>query len=154
MRGWDHPDILSLEWVAQTDVPKVLYGADILFLPYSFREGSRHLVETAFPSKTADYLAAGKPILVVGPPYSTLVQYASEEGFAEVVTEPNVDMLAHAIQRIVLFPEHARMLAARAHDVFYRNHDIERQRRDFRALLQMAVSGNGNRRVGARLRPC
>jgi glycosyltransferase involved in cell wall biosynthesis len=154
VRGWDHPDILSLEWVAQTDVPKVLYGADILFLPYSFREGSRHLVETAFPSKTADYLAAGKPILVVGPPYSTLVQYASEEGFAEVVTEPNVDMLAHAIQRIVLFPEHARMLAARAHDVFYRNHDIERQRRDFRALLQMAVSGNGNRRVGARLRPC
>lgn len=151
-RGWDHPDILNLGWVPQTDVQKHLGSADILFLPYSFRERSRHVVETAFPSKTADYLAAGRPILVVGPPYSTLVQYASEEGFAEVVTELNVDMLAQAIQRM-LFPDHAAMLAARAHDVFYRNHDIERQRRDFRTLLQMTVSGDGNRRGGEQLRP-
>jgi len=152
--GWDHPDILNLGWVTQADVPKLLGSADILFLPYSFREGSRHMVETAFPSKTADYLAAGKPILVVGPPYSTLVQYASEEGFAEVVTELNVDMLAQAIQRIILFPDHAAMLAARALDVFCRNHDIERQRRDFHTLLQMTVSGNRSRRAGAGLRPC
>ncbi len=155
VHGWDHPDILNLRWAAQADVPKLLAGADILFLPYSFRESSRHMVETAFPSKTADYLAAGKPILVVGPLYSTLVQYASEEGFAEVVTELNVDMLARAIQRILLFQEHAAMLAARAHDVFCRNHDIERQRRDFCTLLQMIASGNGSHRVGARrLGPC
>ena len=152
-RGWDHPDILNLGWVAQTEVPKLLGSADILFLPYSFRQGSRHMVETAFPSKTADYLAAGKPIVVIGPLYSTLVQYASEEGFAEVVTELNVDTLAQAIQRIIQFPDHAGMLVARAHDVFYRNHEIERQRRNFRTLLQMAVSGNGNPRIGERLRP-
>jgi glycosyltransferase involved in cell wall biosynthesis len=153
-RGWDHPDILTLGWVDQTHVPELLGSADILFLPYSFRESSRHMVETAFPSKTADYLAAGKPILVVGPPYSTLVQYAREEGFAEVVTEPSVDMLALAIQRIILCPDHAAMLAARAHDAFYRNHDIERQRRDFRTLLQIAVSGNGHRRGGEGPRTC
>ena len=44
-------------------------------------------METAFPSKIADYLAAGKPILVFGPRYSSLVRYASEQGFAEIVDE-------------------------------------------------------------------
>ncbi len=58
--GWDHEDIVCRGWVPQSELASVLSSADILFLPYSFLEGSRDAVETAFPSKTADYLCSGQ----------------------------------------------------------------------------------------------
>jgi len=131
-----HPDVVVKNWVMQSEMPGVLAGADILFLPYSFLESSRHAVETGFPSKTADYLAAGKPVLVFGPPYSTVVHYALEEGFAEVVTECSADALTRAIERVLLAPGHGAALRAKALEVFFRNHDIDRQRAQFRLLLQ------------------
>jgi len=132
----NHPDVVVKNWVMQSEMPGVLAGADVLFLPYSFLESSRWAVETAFPSKTADYLAAGKPVLVFGPPYSTVVHYALEEGFAEVVTECSADALTRAIERVLLAPGHGAALRAKALEVFFRNHDIDRQRAQFRLLLQ------------------
>jgi glycosyltransferase involved in cell wall biosynthesis len=132
----NHPDVVVKNWVMQSEMPGVLAGADILILPYSFLESSRHAVETGFPSKTADYLAAGKPVLVFGPPYSTVVHYALEEGFAEVVTECSADALTRAIERVLLAPGHGAALRAKALEVFFRNHDIDRQRAQFRLLLQ------------------
>ena len=134
-RGWDHPGIVVRGWVPQPELPGELSRADILFLPYSFLEGSRGAVETAFPSKTADYLAAGKPILVFGPKYSSLVRYASEQGFAEIVDEFSPDALARGIQRIVFSPSYRETLAARALEVFSANHDIKCQQRKFYTTL-------------------
>ena len=102
--GWDHPSISVHGWVSQQELQGVLQSADILFLPFSFSERVRYAVESAFPSKTADYLAAGKPILVFGPPYSSLVHYGAQEGFAEIVTEFSADALARGIHHIVASP--------------------------------------------------
>jgi hypothetical protein len=104
-------------------------------LPYSFSAEAREAVETAFPSKTADYLAAGKPILVLGPAYSTLVRYASQEGFATIVDEFNEEALARSIQQIVASPAYREQLVTKALSVFSANHDIRQQRSRFYATL-------------------
>jgi len=135
-RGWDRHGIVSRGWVPQSELPQVLSSADILFLPYSFLESSRGAVETAFPSKIADYLAAGKPILVFGPRYSSLVRYASEQGFAEIVDEFSPAALASSIQKIVFSPTYKERLAARALEVFAANHDIRCQRQKFYLTLE------------------
>jgi glycosyltransferase involved in cell wall biosynthesis len=121
--------------VQQGQLRKALQEADILFLPYSFLSGSRHSVETAFPSKMADYLAAGKPILIFAPASSTLARYAAEERFAELVTECDLPILAAAVRKLTLSPPRRRMLAERALAAFRRNHDIGRQRRRFYQLV-------------------
>jgi hypothetical protein len=59
-----------------------------------------------------------------------------EEGFAEVVTECSADALTSAIERVLLAPGHGAALRAKALEVFFRNHDIDRQRAQFRLLLQ------------------
>lgn len=138
-RGWDRYDIVCRGWVPQSELPKVLSSADILFLPYSFLESSREAVETAFPSKTADYLAAGKPILVFGPRYSSLVRYASEQGFAEIVDEFSPAALARSIQKIVSSPIYRERLAARALEVFSANHDMRCQQQKFYLTLERIV---------------
>jgi glycosyltransferase involved in cell wall biosynthesis len=133
--GWDHADVIYKGWVTQSELSGALAEADVLFLPYSFLEGSRAAVETAFPSKTADYLAAGKPLLVFGPPYSSLVRYASEYGFAEIVDEFSLTALAQGIRNIACSPDYRAGLAVKAFNVFRSNHDIETQRRNFYLTL-------------------
>lgn len=137
--GWNHPSIVIHGWVAQAELTAVLCKADILFLPFSFAPAESHTVKTAFPSKTADYLASGTPILVFGPKYSTLVAYARREGFGEIVTEPDGDLLGQAIQRIVRDPAHREALRQRALAVFAKYHDISQQRADFVRLLNTIV---------------
>jgi len=140
--GWDHPSISVHGWVSQQELQGVLRAADILFLPFSFSERVRYAVESAFPSKTADYLAAGKPILVFGPLYSSVVHYGAQEGFAEIVTEFSADALARGIHNIVAFPEHRDALACRALEVFSQNHDIDRQRNQFLVVLNTLTGGS------------
>jgi glycosyltransferase involved in cell wall biosynthesis len=133
--GWNHDDLVIHPWAAQNELPDVLSKADILFLPFSFSSAARHSVETSFPSKTADYLASGTPILVLGPNYSTLVAYAGREGFAEIVSEAHADALARAIRRIVANPAYRQALSSRALQVFSQYHDIRKQRTEFMDVL-------------------
>jgi glycosyltransferase involved in cell wall biosynthesis len=86
--GWAH-DLINLRgWVSNLELRRALCRADILFLPASFAKEEVAVVVAGFPTKTADYMASGRPILVFGPEYSSLVRYARETGFAEVVSEP------------------------------------------------------------------
>ena len=137
--GWDHPNIVAKGWVSQSELAREFSSADVLFLPYSFSKISRQAVETAFPSKTADYLSGGKPILVFGPKNSSLVRYASEQGFAEIVDEFNGAALAHGIQKIAFSPSHGERLATRAREVFLANHDIKCQRNKFYLTLERII---------------
>jgi len=137
--GWKCPGIVNRGWAAQSELPKILSQADILFLPYSFLPVARNSVETAFPSKIADYLAAGTPILVFGPKYSSLVRYAREQSFAEIVDEFSPTALARSIQKITFSPGDRQRLAAKAREVLSANHDMERQRRRFYRTLQQVI---------------
>jgi glycosyltransferase involved in cell wall biosynthesis len=133
--GWQDPRISVRGWVSQNELHNVLADADLLFLPFSFSESARYAVERAFPSKTADYLAAGRPILVFGPRYSSLVRYAEEQQFAEVVDEFDESVLARGIERILLDSGYRSQLCRRSLAVFEQNHNIARQRKDLRSLL-------------------
>jgi glycosyltransferase involved in cell wall biosynthesis len=140
--GWDHPDLVINDWVSQDELANVLRRADILFLPFSFSPAARHAVETAFPSKTADYLASGRPILVFAPSYSSLAKYAGREGFAETVIDFSPDALARGIQKITLSDGRAEALVSRALQVFSEHHDIRQQRIQFTDMLNRIAGRN------------
>ena len=141
--GWDHPDIVAKGWMSQSELASEFFGADIFFLPYSFSKISHDAVETAFPSKAADYLAGGKPILVFGPKDSSLVRYASEQGFAEIVDEFSGAALARGIQKIAFSPSYQKKLTARALEVFSANHDAKRQQHKFYLTLARIICAAG-----------
>ena len=137
--GWEDERIHGKPWVPQQQLPAVLRQADVLYLPYSFGPGQLRFVQTSFPSKLADYLAAGKPVLICAPSESGIVAYAREGGFAEVVDRPSEDLLAAALLRLAASPEHRQRLAARGLQVFAANHDIARQQRQFVACITRLV---------------
>jgi hypothetical protein len=133
--GWAHDFINLRGWVSNSELRRALCRADVLFLPASFAKEEIAVVIAGFPTKTADYMASGRPILVFGPEYSSLVRYAREYGFAEVVTEASDDALAMGIRDIVNSPTHKRELVSMALTVLSMNHDIFKQRQKFQQLV-------------------
>lgn len=133
--GWEHERVKVQGWVGQAELASALATADILYLPFSFREDERFATEQAFPSKTADYLKSGKPILICAPPYSSLVRYARQFGFAEIVDEPDGDRLAQSIALIWNSARYREELGTNSRAALKANHDIKKQRAEFKELL-------------------
>jgi hypothetical protein len=71
-----------------------------IFLPYTFKEEHRLMVSTSFPSKLAESLAAGRPLLVYGPAYASLPRYFLENSLPLCITSPSQLMFGlHQIER-------------------------------------------------------
>ena len=60
----------------------------VLLIPYSFSADMRTMVSTAFPTKLADTLPTGRPVLVYGPPYASVPRYFLENRLPLCVTSP------------------------------------------------------------------
>jgi glycosyltransferase involved in cell wall biosynthesis len=133
--GWQHERIKFRGWVSQDELKAALLTADILYLPFSFREEERYATSQAFPSKTADYLKSGKPILICAPPYSSLVRYGREFGFAEIVEAPCEEQLAASIGRIWASAQYREELRRKSEVALKANHDINKQRLEFTRLI-------------------
>lgn len=129
-------------WLSQGRLQGELLRATVLFLPFSFAPSEAYVTSTAFPTKTTNYLASGRPILVMGPPGSTTVRYATQEKFAEVVDTPDPEALLQALVRLWRSPERRETLVQRAQETLRRNHNIVAQRAEFReAVTALAQAG-------------
>jgi glycosyltransferase involved in cell wall biosynthesis len=125
--------------VEHRDIAGVLFEADVAFLPLSFEPDMRHVVETSLPSKIAEYLAAGLPILVHAPPSSTVARYCREQNCGLVVDEPSETSLRSALMRLSTDSALRAALSATALETARKNHDARRIAPDF--LRQLSSLG-------------
>ncbi|HET7538014.1 MAG TPA: glycosyltransferase, partial [Candidatus Didemnitutus sp.] len=87
--------------------------ADVVFVQMTFDPSEKRNMEICFPSKLAEYSAAGLPVLIHGPEYSSAVQWAREHpDAAEVVTQEGSDALRVAVERLQ-DPKRREILARR-----------------------------------------
>jgi glycosyltransferase involved in cell wall biosynthesis len=112
--------------VKHKDIASVIAEADVAFLPLSFEADMRHIVETSFPSKIAEYLAGGVPILVHAPSYSTVAKYCREHSCGLVVDEPSEALLRDALIRLSTDAALRETLAAKALETARENHAADR----------------------------
>jgi glycosyltransferase involved in cell wall biosynthesis len=112
-------------WVPLEQIPARLAEAHLSTILVSFSEtgNTRQLVETSLYTKTVDYLAAGRPVLVVSPPYSAEVDYFG--GMTAVVTELDKGKIVSALRRLVDDREYADGLVARGLDLVRERHSLE-----------------------------
>jgi hypothetical protein len=70
------------------------------YLPFSFSESLRILVSTSFSCKSAEYFAAGRPILVYGPAYSSTARHFIENDLPLVeTTQGGLEKLISAVEK-------------------------------------------------------
>ena len=109
--------------------------ADILLLPLGFATPYPEIVRTAVPTKTAEYLAAGRPVLAHAPADSYVATLATRDGAAALVTTPDPAQLAAAILRIAGDADYRRALIAGASCAAQKYHSHEVTTARFRAVL-------------------
>jgi glycosyltransferase involved in cell wall biosynthesis len=119
----DLPEWCTVEPVSSDDVPDRLVRAEVLFLGLSFDRRWRHVVDLAFPTKLAEYLAAGRAIVVHAPPESTAVRYVVENRCGLTVTTPEVAPLVDALRFASSDAIDVDQLAQNAREVALANHD-------------------------------
>jgi glycosyltransferase involved in cell wall biosynthesis len=125
-------------------LPSVLAQADVLFLPESFSVDPRK-IELSISTKCHLYMMSGSPVLAYGPPYSGTIDYGRREGWAEVVTERDVQQLRRALLKLIGDPQFCSQLISQAKEVARRNHDLMRCREFFR----QAINGVSLRKADA-----
>lgn len=128
--GLTSKSVLVRPFARGGELAEAISSADVLLLPYSFRPEMREIVSTSYPTKAADYLASGVPVLVHAPNYSTIAQAAAKEGWAAVVAEADPNSILRALQSL-LDPAVAGSLLVRASAIAAQRHSIERNRADF-----------------------
>jgi glycosyltransferase involved in cell wall biosynthesis len=135
-QGITGPKLRIERSVAPEKMPDILATADALLLPFSFDEQQRPIVSTSLPSKIADYLASGVPVLVHAPPDATITRMAISEGWAEVVDEPSMERLADALRRLANDKSLRKRLVANALRIARARHDLATRRAEFIASIK------------------
>jgi hypothetical protein len=83
------PNIIQRGYISDIEEFRVaLKEMDAGFVPMSFSEQDRLLVETSFPSKAISYLSAGLPLIVFAPEYSALSKFVIEYKLGLVISNP------------------------------------------------------------------
>lgn len=94
-------DPVHTAFAASRDIPLIQQTASLLFVGLAFHRVSEDAMRTTFPTKFAEYLAAGRPILAVAPPQSYLAQFIQQHKCAWLVDQPDAAQIAHAIRTLI-----------------------------------------------------
>jgi len=72
---------------------KILHDADILVLPLTYQPETIGSYKYSFPTKLAEYLATGVPILVLADAAAASVSFCQENSVAHCITSPDVNLI-------------------------------------------------------------
>jgi hypothetical protein len=95
------------------DVVRGLSECDLLFLPQPFGPQGRPFAEYSFPTKFTTYLAAGRPILVLAPPWSALNAFCREHQLPIVCDQLDDRAIRDSLRRLAGDLNESRAIAER-----------------------------------------
>jgi glycosyltransferase involved in cell wall biosynthesis len=138
--GVPDPPWLDVASLDPDQIPSALAEARILFLGLSFEPRLRRLGQVAFPTKLAEYLAAGRPILVNAPEDATASTYVREHAAGVVVDQPDVQAVIEGLQLILEDRVFANTLGKRGRELARSNHDRSRMVPRFRERIDHPIT--------------
>jgi glycosyltransferase involved in cell wall biosynthesis len=110
--------------------------ADVLVLPFGFDTPYPTIIRTSAPGKLAEYLASGRPILVIAPPDSFLVWYFERHRCGWVVAEKDPARILSVIDEIIASPDERAERCRRAFQCAQRDFALDVARRTFLGAVQ------------------
>jgi glycosyltransferase involved in cell wall biosynthesis len=114
------PGLVKLE-----EIPGLLGQAHLAAILVSFTQNPtvKELIQTSLYTKTIDYLAAGRPVLVVSPTYSSEVDYFGD--VTCMVDKAEEEPIVAAIRRILNDREYTEKLRRDGLELVRRQHSLE-----------------------------
>lgn len=129
-------NIIVHEHIHQSEVHAVQRQADILFLPLGFKTPIKEVIRTSAPSKMAEYLTIGRPILIHVPADTYINWYFEKNKCGIVVNQSNPAILAKAIVNLVKNPKLQKLISRQAIIMAEKEYSLKESRKRFFELLQ------------------
>jgi len=134
----DSPAVKVLPAVAYEQVPRVLVEADLLVLPLDFSDRDLAYARYSMPTKVAEYLASGTPILVYCPEDTAVTHSARSAGWGAVVGTKDPAALARTVAKLASDEAARERLGRAALRVSETDNDLTRVRAEFAHALDEA----------------
>ena len=125
--------------VSDEDYPRLLVGADVLVLGYNFDADSINYVRYSMANKLPEYLAAGKPMLAVGPSEVAGIEYLSYRKLAHCITNPDLNQIRDAIMYLTKNDNYRKELGEKGQKWAFKNLDINHISKHFQGILCQAA---------------
>jgi hypothetical protein len=121
--GFDLPRAASLRieyrgWLGEDELMRELNGCDVLYSPCWFAQEHPGVAHWMFPSKTAVFLAAGRPLLYHGAAGTGPARFFAEHGAALLCCSLRADEILAALACLVTDPPLYARLAVAARRAF------------------------------------
>lgn len=133
--GISGPMVVYHPHINQSEVPKILRQATVLFLPLAFNSPIPEVVKTSAPGKIGEYLSVGRPILVHAPHDSFVSWYFKENQCGIVVDKNDPKLLAEEINRLMSDRELQIKLSEKAREAAVRDFSIDKMQKKYRELI-------------------
>jgi glycosyltransferase involved in cell wall biosynthesis len=127
--GLEPRDGFVISTAKKHELPQLLVNADYAVLPLSFAEEHRKMVDVAYPTKVAEYLAAGLPVIVHAPASSTAATFIEANACGHVIATTDLEDVGSSLRWLMgLDADEMRRNAIR---IAERHHDLPRVREKF-----------------------
>jgi hypothetical protein len=107
-----------LGWQSERSLVRALRECDATYCPHFFLRELEPEARLMLPSKTAIFLAAGRPVLYHGPPYAALGRFLAEREAALACHSLAAAPIVAALERLATDTVTYAALARAAHDAF------------------------------------
>jgi len=140
-RGISGSEVIRHSHIRESEIPKVLRQADILFLPLAFSSPIPEVIRTSAPGKIGEYLSVAKPVLVHAPGDSFCSWFFKRHGCGIVVDESDCGLLAEQIDNLVASEETRKRLSEKARKVSEEFFRIEEAQGTFVEWIEAVLGG-------------
>lgn len=117
------------------ELPRLQAEADVLVVCYDFDSESFRKAKYSMPSKLADCMASGTPILVYGPAGLPVVEYARRDGWGKVVDRRSPAVLRAAVRELMDSAALREQLGRKAKRLAAERHDARAVSEEMRCIL-------------------
>jgi hypothetical protein len=119
------PRVFYRGFVRSDEIPRKLAESDVTLSVSAFEAppDMRQQVQTSVGTKTADYLASGRPMLLIAPQESALWDYC--QGVAAIVDTLDIERVRVALTRLANDPAYGRELGEAGLRVVRERHSLE-----------------------------
>ncbi|MDP9929209.1 hypothetical protein [Variovorax paradoxus] len=127
--------------VPPDQVANVLGSYDVLVHAESFSPEDSRFTKLSVSTKIPQYMAAGRPILAIGPNSLSSIQYIVQSQAGLIVTEEGVNsMLTDALRQLAESETRRYMLGQAGYRTALKRHDAIPERRRFALVLSQAAA--------------
>jgi glycosyltransferase involved in cell wall biosynthesis len=122
------------------EMPSLLPGYDMLFLPLDFDGDGIRFAKLSMPTKTSEYMISGTPILIYSPEETAVAKFFNANNCGLCVTHQSKEELKKAIQFLISNKEYRQAISCNAVKLAKDKFDDKKVRAEFRRVLLTATS--------------